>query len=88
MVTLREFKAKQLVRLMRLKEELLRKYPAQAERVNYIVDILAAKLSVLRTYTLSDYLFTLYNASKEFPEFMDLIPREDEIDDLLSEKED
>lgn len=88
MVTLREFKAKQLVRLMRLKEELLRKYPARAERVNYIVDILATKLSVLRTYTLSDYLFTLYNASKEFPEFMDLIPREDEIDDLLSEKED
>jgi len=71
---LREFKALSLAKLMSLAKKLKEKYPDRAERINYIVDVLATKLQNLRTFTLTDYLFTLYLSSKEFPEFSELIP--------------
>jgi hypothetical protein len=80
---LREFKAKYLAKLLNLKKQLVEKYPERAERINYITDLLASKLENLRTFTLPDYLFTLHLATKEFPELEQLIPSEQEIDELL-----
>ena len=82
-MTLREFKTKYLAKLLNLKKQLLEKYPDRAERINYIVDLLVTKLENLRTFTLTDYLATLYHASKEFKEIEQLIPTEKEINELL-----
>jgi hypothetical protein len=80
---LREFKAKSLTRLIEIKRQLLKKYPDRSERIEYITDLLATKLENLRVFTLTDYIFTLYQASKEFKELEQLIPSEQEIDELL-----
>ena len=84
---MREFKAKSLAKLIEIKRELLEKYPDRSERINYIVDLLATKLDNLRTYTLTDYIFTLYQASKEFRELEQLIPSYQETDELLKDGE-
>jgi hypothetical protein len=81
--TLREFKARYLAKLLNLKKQLLGKYPEKRERVEYIVDLLVAKLEHLRTFTLADYIATLYHAIKEIPELEQLIPTEEEIQELL-----
>ena len=80
---LREFKAKYLARLLNLKIRLLKKYPDRAQRIEYIVDLLANKLSTLRLYTLPDYLHSVHLATKEFKEFEELLPPVEEIDELL-----
>jgi len=84
---LREFKARSLTRLIEIKRQLLEKYPDRSERVNYITDLLATKLENLRTYTLTDYIFTLYQASKEFRELEQLMPSSQEVDELLKSSE-
>jgi hypothetical protein len=82
-VTLREFKAKYLAKLLNLKKQLLEKYPEKRERVEYIVDLLASKLENLRVFTLADYLFTLHLVTKEFSELEQMIPSEKEIEELV-----
>ena len=86
MATLRDFKAKYLARLLKIRGQLLAKYP-DTERINYIVDVLAIKLHNLRSFTLSDYISTVYRASKEFKELEQLIPSEEEIDELLKKQQ-
>jgi hypothetical protein len=81
--TLREFKARYMAKLLNLKKQLLEKYPERAERVEYVVDILVAKLEHLRVFTLTDYLATLHHAAREFREIEQLIPTEEEIQELL-----
>ena len=83
MTTLREFKAKYLARLLNLKKQLLEKYPDRAQKVEYVVDVLVAKLENLRVFTLTDYLATLHHAAKEFREIEQLIPSEQEVEELL-----
>jgi DNA polymerase III sliding clamp (beta) subunit (PCNA family) len=83
MTTLREFKAKYLAKLLNMKKQLLDRYPEKRERVEYIIDLLASKLENLRTFTLTDYLFTLHLATKEFPELEQLIPTEEEVQELI-----
>jgi hypothetical protein len=80
---LREFKAKYMAILLELKEELEQRYPDRAQRVDYIVDVLMSKLENLRTYTLPDYLHTVYLASKEFREFKRMVPPKEEVEELL-----
>jgi hypothetical protein len=80
---LRDFKAKYLSKLLELEKELISKYPDRAERVKRVVDTLINKLYNLRTFTLSDYLYSLYVASREFPELEELIPSSREIEELL-----
>jgi len=80
---LREFRSKYLTKLLNIKDELLSKYPDKSEKVQYLIDVLVVKLQRLRLYTLADYLFTLYQASKEFKEFEKLIPTQEEVDELL-----
>ncbi|MFH8120349.1 MAG: hypothetical protein QXS37_06110 [Candidatus Aenigmatarchaeota archaeon] len=82
---LREFKAMSLAKLMSLSKKLKEKYPERADRIEYIVFELVSKLQNLRTYTLTDYLFTLYLATREFQEFAELIPNEKTVEELLSE---
>ncbi|MEM4430217.1 MAG: hypothetical protein QXM08_03575 [Thermofilaceae archaeon] len=84
---LREFKALSLAKLMKLSKVLREKYPERKERVDYVVDLLATKLQQLRVFTLTDYLFTLYLASKEFKEFEELMPDEKTIRELIEEGE-
>ena len=82
-MNLREFRALELTKLVRIKQELMRKYPDRAGRIEEICDIIAGKLSTLRTYTLADFIFLLYQASKEFPEFSELIPDEKVVAELM-----
>ena len=84
---MREFKAKSLTRLIEIKRQLLEKYPDKADRVNYLVDVIATKLENLRIFTLTDYIATLYHASKEFAEFEQLIPSSKEVEELLKSSE-
>jgi hypothetical protein len=77
-------KAKYLVRLMRLRKELKQKYPDKIDRVENIVFELAPKLANLRRHMLTDYLFTVTLACKEFSEFCQLIPSEQEISQVFT----
>jgi hypothetical protein len=79
----REFKARQMARLIQLEKELAEKYPDSEERVKYLVEVLMHKLYGLRVYTLNDYIHTLYLAGKEFKEFSVMIPKPEEVDELL-----
>jgi 5'-3' exonuclease len=84
---LSNFRAKYLGKLLTLKRELEQKYPDKRERVEYVCDILANKLSNLRTHTLADYLFTLHLAIKEFSELKELIPTTEEVEEILDEED-
>ena len=82
---LREFKAITMSKLMKLSEELKQKYPSKAQRIGELTDMIVAKLTNLRSYTMSDFLFLLYAASKEFPEFKELFPDPKDLEQLLKE---
>ena len=84
-VELREFKAITMSKLMKLNEELKQKYPAKASRIDELTDMIVAKLTNLRSYTMSDFLFLIYAASKEFPEFKELFPDPQEVEQLMKE---
>jgi hypothetical protein len=73
------FKARYLSRLMQLRKELKAKYPEKTERIETIVFEIAPKLANLRRHMLTDYLFTVTLACKEFSEFCQLAPSEEEI---------
>jgi len=77
------FKAKYLARLMRLRKELKSKYPSKADRVEEIVYEIAPKLANLRRHALTDYLFTVTLACREFAEFCQLVPSDQEIKQLF-----
>lgn len=79
------FKAKYLARLMRLRKELKQKYRDKAERIETIIFEIAPKLANLRRHMLTDYLFTVTLACKEFSEFCQLIPTEQEISQVIHE---
>jgi len=82
-MSLREFKARYMAKLMEIRKQISLKYPDPTGRAQYICDLLSIKLRSLRTFTLTDYLATLYDAVKEFKEFEALIPSEKEIKKLL-----
>ena len=82
-MNLRDFKAKYMAKLMALRKQLIEKYPDRSDRVQYVCDVIAMKLRALRTFTLTDYLATLYDAVKEFKELEALIPSEKEVKALL-----
>ncbi|MEM3924438.1 MAG: hypothetical protein QXZ48_09165 [Zestosphaera sp.] len=83
---LRQFKIKQLAKLKELEEQLVKQYPEKEKRVKEITALLLSKLSHLRTYTLYDYLETIYLASREFREFIELMPTTSEVEELLEEE--
>ncbi len=83
---LREFKAKYATKIIELKKKLIEKYPDKRDRIENIIDLIMVKLERLRRYDLADYLFTLYHATKEFPELQELVPSSDDIEALLSKE--
>lgn len=83
---LRQFKIKQLAKLKELEEQLIKQYPEKEKRIKEITALLLSKLSHLRTYTLYDYLETIYLASREFREFISLMPTVQEVEKLLEEE--
>jgi hypothetical protein len=85
---LREFRTKYLTKLLNLSKSLKEKYPDKSERVEYLTSILSTKLYNLRTFTLADYIYTIYLASTEFKEFSDLIPEEQEVNELYKNQDD
>ena len=79
---LRKFKAEHISRLIALKQQFI-----DNQRIQEIVDNhLLPKLQHLRAMDLSDYIFTLYLASREFKVFEDLIPSEETVDKLIEQK--
>lgn len=84
---LREFKARQIARLMELKKQMLITHVNKADRVEYVVNTLIAKLQKLRTYTINSYLLTIHAFAKEFPELEELIPDHATIERLMREAE-
>jgi len=80
---LHEFKVLQLAKLHDLRERLIRKYPDRKERILQIIDMLETKLDNLRVYSLYNYLRTITLAAKEFSEFMELMPSEETVEELL-----
>jgi len=70
---LRELKKKLLLKTINIKSELISKYADQRDKITSLVDMLIVKIHNLREHTLSDFIFTIYNISKEFPEFEELI---------------
>lgn len=77
------FKAKTMAKLVNLERELKEKYADRQERIDYIVSLLMAKLSTLQPFGLPDFIFTIYLASKEFPEFKELMPSLEEMEELM-----
>ena len=73
------FKAKYLARLMKLRKELKQKYHEKGDRVEEIVFEIAPKLANMRRYMMTDYLFTVTLACREFAEFCQLAPSEEEV---------
>ena len=77
------FKAKYMARLMRLRKELKQKYRDKADRVENIVFDIASKLANLRKHMLTDYMFSVTLACKEFVEFCNIVPSEEEIQKMF-----
>ena len=77
------FKAKYMSRLIRLRKELKAKYPEKADRIETIVFELAPRLANLRRHMLTDYLFVATLACREFAEFCNLVPTENEIKQIF-----
>ena len=77
------FKAKYMSRLMQLRKELKAKHPEKRDRVEEIVFEIAPRLANLRRHMLTDHLFTVTLACKEFSEFCSLVPSEQEIKQLF-----
>jgi hypothetical protein len=81
-VKLEKFKVVQISKLIALKQQ-----HSDNQRIQEIVDNhLIPKLQHLRQMDLSDYIFTLYLASREFKVFEELIPSEQEVDMLIENK--
>jgi hypothetical protein len=79
------FKARYMSRLMSLRKELNKRYSEKTDRVETIIFEIAPKLANLRRHMLTDYLFTVTLACKEFQELCSLIPSEQEIKQLYKE---
>jgi hypothetical protein len=78
---LEKFKTIQLSKIVALKQH------AENARVAEIIDLyLIPKLQHLRAMDIADYIFTLYLASREFSIFEELIPSEEDVNQLIRDK--
>jgi hypothetical protein len=79
--TVKKFKAVQIAMLFQVRQH------SDNERIAEIIDLhLIPKLQHLRAMDLADYIFTSYLASREFNVFEELIPSEQEVDELIKQK--
>jgi len=83
MDSIETFKAKYLTILFNVSRELYEKYPNEAVKIGFIVDLLINRLGNLNKHTITDYLLTLNLAVREFKEFEKLIPTQEELIELM-----
>jgi hypothetical protein len=81
-----EFKIKYLLKLGDIEEMLLVKYPDKKERIVFLCNLLESKLESLQLYNLNDYVATILHARQEFNEFIELLPWEFEVEQLIKNK--
>jgi len=74
MDSIEAFKAKYLTILFSVSRGLYEKYPNEANKVWFFVNLLVNKLGDLSKPTITEYLVTLNLAVREFREFEKLIP--------------
>jgi hypothetical protein len=74
------FRARQITKLLEIEGRLLEKYPGESDRIRFLVDRLVEKLRFLKTRSFASYVVAVYQASREFPEFRELLPKPDEIE--------
>ena len=86
-MNLRDFKAIELAKLARIREELLRKYPDRREEIESITERIAMSIMGLRLYTLSSFIYALLQYSKEYPELRELMPDEKTVEELIKHGE-
>jgi hypothetical protein len=84
---LRELKSRYMAKLLDLRKQLLEKYSDKREKVEFVVDRLMGKLQLLKARWMPDYIYTVYQYAKEFPELEALIPSEEEIREIEKESE-
>jgi hypothetical protein len=77
-------KAKYLARLLKLRKELKQKYHEKKDRVEEIAFEIAPKIASLRRHMLTDYMFAVTLACKEFVEFCQLVPSEEEVKKMFT----
>ena len=81
-----DFKNKQLAKIMKIRSILLEKHKNNTitiNRIEYLVTLLLNKLQYLNEYNLLDYIRLIHLITKEYPEFNELMPTYEEIDNLL-----
>ena len=81
-----EFKIKYLLKLGNIEEILLVKYPDKKQRIVDLCNLLESKLESLEIYNLNDYVATVLHARQEFPEFIELLPWDYEVEQLIKNK--
>lgn len=80
---LRDFKALELARLARIREELVRRYPDRAGEIERLMEKIAMEVMALRLFTLSSFIYNLLHYSKDYPELKELIPDEKTVEELI-----
>ena len=86
-MNLRDFKAIELAKLARIRDELLRKYPDRRSEVESVTERIAMSIMGLRLYTMSSFIYALMEYSKEYPELRELIPDEKTVEELIKHGE-
>lgn len=81
---LAELRARLLARTVELETQLKQRYPEKIERIEEIFTILKSKIAYMDIYTVHDIIYTMILAGKEFPEILQLLPAEKELEDMFS----
>ena len=77
-----EFRARKLLLLNELKDKLLKAYPDRSDKILFWCEKIEKSLRQFRPSRISNYVFTVSDAAKEFPEFNVLIPKLEEIKEI------
>jgi len=77
-----EFRARKLLLLNELKDKLLKAYPDRSDKILFWCERIEKALRQFRPSKISSYVFTVSDATKEFPEFNVLIPKLEEIKEV------
>jgi len=77
-----EWKAMVILRLLEMK----RKYSSD-EKILRDINVLLSKLQYLRVRDLSTWLVLLYHAASDLSEFLELLPRLEDLDEWFEKEE-
>lgn len=81
-----ELRARLLARAAELENQLKQKYRERIQRIEEIFTILKSKIEFMDIYTAHDVVFTIILAGKEFPEILQLLPTERELEDMFNDE--